>query len=282
MPIDKIAPPKEPTTEVKPTVAELPAELELTRHGKKVKLPLAKAIELAQQGFDYTEKSTELKAERDALRADAKRYEEYQVLRDHLDSDPNAAKAVAQALADPNAVLNPRPQPKGKQDDDYDFGDDEGGKPAGPVRDIEAHTEIQGLKAQVAALLKDNRKRNETEGRSAADSLVTSEIASYPWLVGKAAENAKSRIVAELERDPTQSPSAVTALVANEIRELLEEDQERRRVASEPRKKLRMEPPGRGIPLPIPPKKMDKKSLTDGTMLAAVKDAARHFGIPVD
>lgn len=277
MPINKVTERKEQELEGTPAPPPepKPTEWELKRHGKTVKLPEDKVLDLAQMGFDYTEKSTALKAERERFKADATRYGEYETLRNHLDANPDVAKAVAKALEDPQSVLSPQAPPR----EDYTF--EQGGDQT-PPRDKEAHSEIQALKAQVSALMKADSQRNVSESRTAANVLISSEIASYPWLIGKAKETAMARIVSEMERDSTQSPSAVTAIVATEIRELLEEDQQRRLDESKPKERFRPEPPGRGIPLPKPPEKLDKHSLQNGKMLAAVKDAARSFGLPVD
>lgn len=243
----------------------------LKRHGKEHEVPLPKAIDLAQKGLDYEIRLTELKAKEDALAQDGKRYEDYKRLRQHLESNPQVAKAVAMALDQPEAVLQRANQRKAEPAD----ADDESTETPAPQPNQDL-TQLQRELAEVRQQLANRESREQTQ---AVEQRIKKEIADYPWLTGKQADLAYRQAVAYLRDNPRDSLESAVSIVASDFKEAMEERQKASLDKSRSREPFRTEPPSRGTPVATTPPKMDKNSFNNGALHKAALDAARGFGL---
>jgi hypothetical protein len=243
----------------------------LKRHGKEHEVPLPKAIDLAQKGLDYEIRMSELKTKEEALAQDGKRYEDYKRLRQHLESNPQVAKAVAMALDQPDAVLQRATQRKAEPQAD----DDEVAEAPAPQPSLELN-QLQRELAEVRGKLAERDSREQSQ---AVEQRIKKEIADYPWLTGKQADLAYRQAVAFLRDNPRDSLESAVSVVASEFKEAMEERQKDSLAKSRSRESFRTESPSRGSPVATTPPKMDKGSFNNGKLHQAAMDAARQFGL---
>lgn len=84
-----------------------PQVVTLNYRGRPVELTLDRVVELAQQGFDYSEKMRAMNAEKATLEQDKAGYEGYREYKQYMNSHPELAKTVFDVLKhyeDTNAV----------------------------------------------------------------------------------------------------------------------------------------------------------------------------------
>lgn len=243
----------------------------LKRHGKEHEVPAAKAVDLAQKGLDYEIRMTELKAKEDALTQDGKRYEDYKRLRQHLESNPQVAKAVAMALDQPDAVLNRATRKSEPQAEDDE-------EPA-ETKHQQPNEELSRLQRELAEVRQTLTNQQERDSRSQVENRIKKEIADYPWLTGKQADLAYRQAVAYLRDRPNDSLESAVSIVASEFKEAMEERQAMSLKKSRSNEAFRTEPPSRGAPVATTPPKLDKTSFNNGKLHSAAMDAARQFGL---
>tara|TARA_R110002020_G_scaffold47968_5_gene137161 strand:+ start:434 stop:1249 length:816 start_codon:yes stop_codon:yes gene_type:complete len=258
-----------------PPSADVPDEMVLRVHGKDVPMPTSKVVTLAQQGLNQARAQEQLAADRTALEQDSTRYEEYKRLRAHLDANPLVAKAVAQAVQDPQSVLSPSAHRDGDADD-YD--DDQ------PQRQEQRSTpELDDLRRQVAELSARDKQRDAAEATTLQGTRIDSEVSEYPWLEkGRIRDVAKSQIAAVMANDPRADLASVTAVIADDMKSMLEEVRTDSASRVSARRRLQTDKPSRGTPGVIPKEAPTKNDLENGNLLKLTKDAARAFGLPVD
>ncbi len=226
--------------------------LTLVRHGQEHKVPLSKAVELAQKGLDYEKKMAEIKSQRELLESEKAAYEEYKRFQEYLRSNPTVQEAVKRALADPDSVLN-------TSRDDLD--DDTDGMSASALEEL--RREIREAKM----------KLGEFEAKERASEIsdnIRSEISGYPWLTGKRADLAFRQVFAVLRESPETPVAAAVLQVAQEIRDAMTAEQKDALDNSNKNRNYKSEPPGSGLPHITPPPSYKKgegrKELMDGTI----------------
>ena len=269
--------PKTGAQEGQPQQADAPDSIQLKVHGKTVEMPIEKVKTLAQQGLNQSRVQEQIAADRAQLEQDSGRYSEFQKLRSHLEANPRVAEAVQRALQDPDSVLTPR---ESAPVDDWS-GESTVSETA--KESVVGSAELNDLRRQVAEMKAKEEQRDEREATTMRSEAISTEVSSYPWLEsGRAQEMAKSQIAAVMSQDPTADLASVTAIVANDMRELLEDAKTSQARAVPDRRRLQTERPQRGAPPVTSTKTPTKADLVDGSLLKLTKEAARSFGLPVD
>lgn len=250
-------------------------ELTLKRHGREIRVPTEKAVELAQKGLDYEVRTAELAKRESALKDDAAAYQEYQQLRSSLEQNSKLKQAFLAAMQNPDAVLSAT-----QRGHDMQRGDEGGefeAKPATPAADPNLLAELAALKAKV-----ENREVAEAKSRIEGD--VRSEIAQYPWLVNgdgslnKAGQAAYKAAILTMAHS-NEPISAAAAVAANEQREILEEVQKQGLRRGDLADMARHSPMRGGITSATPAVKLDKKSFDNGDLRNAALEYARKAGL---
>lgn len=262
--------------------AELPTEVELKVRGKSLKLPLEKAVTLAQQGLVQQQNAERLAAERRDFEGKAQRYAEFQKFTGHLEANPQAAQAVAQALRDPAGILAALARRQDRDDvDDDDLDDDGAGRPSGADKAL--RTELSALRQEIVDLKAADSRRDAVDAAGAQSKVIDREISDYPWLKApKMAALAKAQIAQALAASPGSDIASVTAVVASDFREAFEAEATERATTARQKTQLRTERPARGTPIPGMSKAPTKEDLASGKLLGPLKEMARSFGLPVD
>ena len=255
---------------------EMPLEVELTHHGKKMKVPMAKAIELANAGYGATRRHEELKAKEAALQSSTEDYARFQKLQEHLSKDPEAAQAVALALKNPKAVLRPAPT-NGANGDDLGL-DDEPAPQAGRRNGRDATTEeLAALRQEIAELK--NFRTGLTQEREATvlEASLSVQLEAYPWLKGKprAVQEAREKAL-RLVTGRGLSVEAAASNAANDYRELLEEEARAKLdAASQPAPRVSGPPAGPAATYEMP--KLGRKDLGTPRARGIAMELARRF-----
>lgn len=250
-------------------MADESSTMSIKVHGKTVEMPIEKIKTLAQQGLNQSKVQEQIKADRAKLEEDSARYDEYQKLRAHLEANPLAAQAVQRALQDPSRVLEPEATNDAWGDETQEH-------------DV-SNREMDELRRELAALKSSVAERDQKDLVSAQERQIDKEVSEYPWLEsGRARDMARQQIAAMITTNPNQDLASVTALVANEMRELLEDAKTQQARAVPDRRRLQTEKPMRGAPPVSTSETPTKQSFNDGSLLKMTKEAARAFGLPVD
>jgi hypothetical protein len=232
-----------------------PVELTLKRHGREIKVPTDKAVELAQKGFDYEVRAAELAQKEAVLKGDQVAYSEYQQLKTSIENNPKLKQAFLLAMQNPDQVI--------------------GAINHGSVASDDDSVDVPNTQKQANELVE---QKNELE------TTLRSELTQYPWLVSgdgqlnRAGQAAFKAAVLSMAHSP-EGPSAAAAFAANEQREVIEELQKQglsRGAASEG---MRMASMRGSITSATPPAKLDKKSFEDGTLRNAALEYARKAGL---
>lgn len=104
------APPVKETPETSPTLSEI----EFTWNGKKIKAPIDKAKQWAQQGYDYAQKMQEFGASKQAWETERKRFEEslapYRLIDEFAKSNPDWWKQVEQSYQERMSSAQSNPE----------------------------------------------------------------------------------------------------------------------------------------------------------------------------
>lgn len=250
-----------------------PVELTLKRHGKELKVPTEKAVELAQKGLDYEVRTAELAKREAQLKGDEAAYNEYKQLRSSLESDPKLKQAFLRAMQDPDSVIGSKPA-AGEGDDGET---DSGAAKATQQPDRAVLAELAELKGKV-------ERREIAEQRNQLETNLQNELSQYPWLVesdgslnraGKAAFK-----TAVLSMAHTSEPiPAVAATVANEQREVIEEMQKAGLQKADAASRMRMTSMRGAQVSATPPLKLDKNSISSGEVMKLALQRARERGI---
>jgi hypothetical protein len=203
-----------PEPEQEEPEAKKPADeeetFEITRRGQRVRIPKAKALELAQKGFDYESKMAELKANEAELRKDAKGWESYQSYRAWMRQNQPAAQAVANLLQ--------YFEEKGRVPKMDLEGDGEPGTEA-PPQWFRSWQEKNDLVQQ--ELVKRERER-EIESRT---QTILAAVRSQPVLkrlsdadrLAKRDDRAIKKLAAAMQADPSRDLFEVAEEVATEV-----------------------------------------------------------------
>jgi hypothetical protein len=254
-----------------------PVELTLKRHGREIKVPTEKAVELAQKGLDYEVRTAELSKKEAMLRDDAAAYGEYQQLKTSLESNAKLKQAFLMAMQNPDAVLGATQRQQESYGGDDDAGNQLAAKQANPAADPNLLVEVANLKAKL-------EQREMTEAKSRIEGDVRSEITQYPWLVNsdgslnKAGQAAYKAAILTMAHS-SETTSAAAALAANEQREILEEIQKQGLRRSDMAEMARQAPMRGGVTSATPPQNLNKKSFDDGSLRNAALEYARKAGL---
>lgn len=267
--------------------ATLPTEVELKVRGKTLKVPFAKALELAQHGMVQAQNAERLAAERKDFESKAKRYQEFERFAGHLQGHPDAAKAVELALQDPAAVLNGGRRQKRETDeesfDDFSSRNDDGAHGRSSGADDTTRQELLALRQEISDLKTKDTQRDAVEAAGERSGAIDREIADYPWLKSpKMVALAKAQIAQTLAATPGSDLASVTAVVATDFREAIEAEKTQQVETARQKTQLRTERPARKTPIPGFKKPPTKEDLAGGKLLGPLKDMARSFGLPVD
>ncbi len=239
-------------------------EVTLLRHGKEHIVTAEKAKELAQMGFDYSQKMADLKTEREAFGAERQQLEGFKQLRAHLEANPQAQKAVQYALEQTDLVVQSV----------------EGGADSisGEWESTEENTmdnrKLQSLQTDVANVTAKLEASEALQRQQALQAQVETEIASYPWLEGKRADLARTQAQAIMTTEGETAIAAV-ARTAGQVREAMEVQQAKQLEDTTNRQSLKTVDPNAGTPAATPAKEFKKDDLFNGNILkqamAAVK-----------
>lgn len=261
-----------PKVEPKAPNREMPAEVVIPegRHGKDITITGQKAVDLIKMGLASSQRNHELKEGEAALRSNTARFADYEKFRDAIDGNPTLRAAVAKALENPEAVIDPP-----RVNDPGDFGD-----PPPQQVDTQATRELattmEAMRQEIAALRSSDQERLAVDAAKSRGASIEAEIRDYPWLKGKKEiEIVASQVRAEMVLDPNLSLSAAVAMSANDLRQAWEE-RTSTRVSGEPERR-RLQTQTHGTPGVAPPKKYTKKDLADGSVLRAATEAASRF-----
>jgi hypothetical protein len=250
-----------------------PVELTLKRHGREIKVPTDKAVELAQKGFDYEVRAAELAQKEAVLKGDQVAYSEYQQLKTSIENNPKLKQAFLLAMQNPDQVIGAINHGSVASDDD-----------SVDVPNTQKQANDPAIVAELAALKSKIERRELVEQKNELETTLRSELTQYPWLVSgdgqlnRAGQAAFKAAVLSMAHSP-EGPSAAAAFAANEQREVIEELQKQglsRGAASEG---MRMASMRGSITSATPPAKLDKKSFEDGTLRNAALEYARKAGL---
>lgn len=250
-----------------------PVELTLKRHGKEIKVPTEKAVELAQKGLDYEVRTAELAQKEATLKGDAAAYGEYQQLKSSIERDPKLKQAFLLAMQNPDAVLSASKN-QASADGEGDEHAQSTQKPSGDP----------ALAAEFAELKSKFEKRELVEQKNQLENVLQSELSQYPWLtspdgsLNRAGKAAFKTAVLSMAHSG-DAPTAAAAVAANEQREVLEEIQKRDLTRGNVSESARQAQMRGAVSSSTPPPKLDKKSFGDGTLLNAAMDRARKRGL---
>lgn len=247
-----------------------PTELTLKRHGKEHRVPVDKAVDLAQKGLDYESRLTELKAREESLKGDERSYNEYKRLRDYLGSNPAAKQAVAFAIENPDKVVKLTSARAESADDEVE--DDE---PAPRGKD----PRVEQLEAELASVKERLNTRDKSEAQARVETGIKRELESYPWLTERQKNLAFKQVALTMAQNPTESVTAVAALVASEFKDAWEEKAKADLTRQERNNQFRTERPSRGLPPTVgKPQKLTKEAWRDGSLLKEGMRIAREMG----
>ena len=240
-------------------------DVTLIRHGKEHVVTAEKAIELAQMGFDYSQKMADLKGEREAISAEKTSFEGFKQLRAHLEANPAAKKAVQYAIEQSDLVIQAVEGGADALSEDWES----------PGEEDMSNRKLQSLEtglAQVTAKLEASERFAQDAQKMAE---VETQLSSYPWLEGKAADLARTHAQAIMAAEPGESPMAAVARAAGQIREAIELKQTKQLEDTTHRQSLKTQDPSAGTPAATPAKEFKKDDLFNGNILkqalAAVK-----------
>lgn len=237
-------------------------DVTLVRHGKEHVVTAEKARELAQMGFDYSQKMADLKAEREAFGNEKSQFEGFKQLRAHLEANPQAKKAVQYALEQSDRVVS---AVEGGADDFSDSWES-------PGEEDMSNRKLQSLEASLANV---NAKLEATEAQNrdaALKAQVEAEISSYPWLDGKRADLARTTAQALMTTEG-ESPIAAVARAAGQIREAMEVQQAKQLEDTTQRQSLKTVDPNAGTPAATPAVPNTKEDLFNGNILKQAMSA---------
>ncbi len=267
--------------DAQPPKADATSEIELTVRGKTVAMPIEKVKTLAQQGLSQQQKSEALAAERRELEEKKAGYSEYQKLQAHLQANPTVAQAVQRALQDPHAVIA-GVTPAGGGDEPDDDLDLPGGTTSRSQEQPVHNQELAQLRRELAELKAKDQERDARDATTHQDQAINAEVGEYPWLESdKVRSMARAQIAAALAADPSADLASVTAVVANDIKSVMEEAKTSRVETVPSKRRLSTERPTRAAPGITVDKPPTKEDLDNGNLLKMTKDAARAFGLPV-
>lgn len=258
-----------------------PAEVTLKRRGKEMNLPLDKAIDLAQQGWDYNEKLQALNDERRALEADKRGYQQYQALSGRLE-DPITARAVGLALEDPRRFLEAS-QGGSSGNDESEGGEGNGG--AGV--DSGLREELAQLRAQIAELSPAVRETAQERARSQVEKSIAREAESYPFLREnrERTQYVTDKVLNRLSLTGDLSDlQGVFAEEVDSLKSLFEKDMQGKLDRQNDRETLRTRPPQAGVNTATPAERLGKDDLMRGSgkLLDRLTRAAADHGFPTD
>lgn len=253
--------------------AKEPKTVLIKHDGKQISIREEELIPLAQQGFDYSNKIRTLNARKE-------RVDELDRLHERAKTEPRFARAFELAMTDPDGVVTRySTQPAHSQsasDNDGDGGDDQ---QTGKVKSAKA-SELEELREEnrrLAARL--DRNDAKLQGRDDREEIVT-EIARYPWLKGKAAAEARERVLERRERNPRgDSIETLVGAEAHRIKELLADAEQRKLEQSDQDKRTQTLSMRRGMPERTEKPKYDANSIKDGTVRKNLRAAARLMGL---
>lgn len=257
-----------------PVVPPPPTELVLKRHGKELKVPVEKAVELAQKGLDYDKRMEDLNRQRAALGSDTEQYQNFQTLKQRLAENPKLAKAVQLALEDPDAVLSPTPR-NGAQDDGLGLDDE----PATSSRKTERRPppELAELRNELTKVQATQQQMAARDADIALNARLDVELSAYPELQSRPrALAAAKREAIRAVREQGLAVEHAASQAAADIRELLE-DSGRERVTEARRPVAPVAGPAPGIPATFEAPKVDRH-LKPGKLGQIAADVARGFG----
>lgn len=235
-------------------------------NGKPVTVPEGKIDELIQKGLVLEKRLAQLPSERHLA--------EFAELKERMERDPAFKEAIKTAYQDPLRVVNAlKIQPDVTPESDND--DDE--TPTPRARSNESRETIAELKAR---LERAEAKIATSELRTAQGDLrstIDSELKTYPWVEGKAAALVRQQVNAQIAAGSTESPQALVAIAADEIRELLSEQAAKKVEAARQAKEFQTGSAARKGPMATPLPKMTKNSFKDGSLRTAAAQVAKHF-----
>lgn len=251
--------------------AATPSELNLKRHGKEHKVPLDKAVDLAQKGLDYEMRLTELRQREEGLKADQRAYDEYKRLRDYLSANPAAKQAVAFAIENPDRVVEITKKRTERREVDLDDDDDEPTPREDP--------RVGQLEAELASLKERLNTRDKSEAKSRVEKSIRAELESYPWLSKAERELAFKQVSLQMAQTPDESLSAVAAMVASDFKDAWEEKSKANLERQKRTNEFRTERPSRGLPPTVgKPEKLTKEAWRNGTLVKEGMRIAREMG----
>ena len=260
---------------------KLPTEVELKVRGKTLKIPLEKALLLAQQGMAHEQKAALLKAERAEFESKASRYKEFEQFTGYITGHPDAGKAVELALQDPAKFLQlANGTQKREVDDDDPYG--EQAQPSRNGAEDAVLTELRALRQEISGLKEKDTQRDAADAAGERAGAIDKEISDYPWLKSpKMVVLAKAQIANTMVNKPGSDLASVTAVVATDFREAIEAEKTVQVETARKKVKLRTERPTRGTPVPGMDKPPTKKELLSGGLLKPLFEMARHHGFDV-
>jgi hypothetical protein len=253
-----------------PATNQAPQELVIRHNGKDVRIPIDRAKELVQKGYNYDSRMAEVNQR-------AKHLDSYERFMSDMDKSPTLKEAVFRATQNPDLVLRALNGAAAPTPPAGDEGAAQGeGQPAQNRQPDPLASQLQQLTGIVEEV------RGHIAQREVNEALER-EISKHPWVAGSpsAQKFVRDHVRTQIEADP-RNASSVDRLVfeaASNVRDVVAEQNERRLAEAQDRQNLRTTNPGRGQSTLTPAPKLTSKSLDDGTVLqAALKRGREIFG----